>query len=207
MVKMKQRWLSSIVGHRGWLRDSVMILMRLFRRSYPFSRLQPDLRFIRTLQSPYHVVMDEQTGRYRISSKAFSPSSVDGALSGDLEQVLDDDGLLPTAMYPAVGDAVGAHAARQSRWESVLPHPTLLPSAKLVASCKCSRRVRPRPVIYRMEVARVAGLRSVAIGCEAKQPGLALTVVTTERRRFRSCVLCSQTGRTPTRGLSPPAIP
>jgi hypothetical protein len=54
--------------------------------------------------------MDEQTGPYRISSKAFSPSSVDGALSGDLEQVLDDDGLPPTAMYPAVGDAVGAAA-------------------------------------------------------------------------------------------------
>jgi hypothetical protein len=54
------------------------------------------------------VVKDEQSGRYRISSKAFGPSTVDGALSGDLEQILIGDGLSPIAMYPAVGDAVGA---------------------------------------------------------------------------------------------------
>lgn len=51
---------------------------------------------------------DERTGRYRISSKAFHPSSEDGTLSGDLEQILAADGLAPTAMYPAVPDPVGA---------------------------------------------------------------------------------------------------
>lgn len=85
-----------------------MVLMRLTRRKCPSSQLQPDLRFIRTLRSPHHVVPDEQTGRYRISSKAFGPSTIDGALSGDLEQILRGDGLPATAMYPAVSSAVGA---------------------------------------------------------------------------------------------------
>jgi hypothetical protein len=77
--------------------------------------LQPDLRFIRTLQSPHHVVKDGQTGRYRISSKAFSPSSSDGKLSGDLEQLLQEDGLHATAMYPAVSGAVAAAAISVGR--------------------------------------------------------------------------------------------
>lgn len=84
--------------------------MRLLRRKCPPSQLQPDLRFIRTLQSPFHVVPDQQTGRYRISSKAFSASKLDGGLSGDLEQILQADGLQPTALYPAVRNAVGAAA-------------------------------------------------------------------------------------------------
>lgn len=87
-----------------------MIVMRLTRCKRPSSRLRPELRFIRTLQSPYHIVHDERTGHYRISSKAFSPSSGDGGLSGDLEQLLIDDGLSATAMYPAVRGAVGAAA-------------------------------------------------------------------------------------------------
>ena len=87
-----------------------MILMRLSRRKYPSSQLRPELRFIRTLQSPYHIVRDERTGKYRVSSKAFSPSSADGGLSGDLEQLLIGDGLSATAMYPAVQGAVGAAA-------------------------------------------------------------------------------------------------
>jgi len=70
--------------------------------------LLPDFRFIRTLQSPHHIIFDEKTGLYRISSKAFTPSSSDGKLSGDLEEVLAADGLGPTAIYPAVRDAVGA---------------------------------------------------------------------------------------------------
>lgn len=77
--------------------------------------MQPDLRFIRTLQSPHHVVKDGQTGRYRISSKAFSPSSSDGKLSGDLEQLLQEDGLHATAMYPAVSGAVAAAAISVGR--------------------------------------------------------------------------------------------
>src|SRR6185437_4714783 len=35
-------------------------------------------------------------------------SSSDGTLSGDLEEILHEDGLPATAMYPAVRDPVGA---------------------------------------------------------------------------------------------------
>lgn len=70
--------------------------------------LEPNYRFIRTIQSPDHVVFDELKGRYRLSSKAFGPSSSDGCLSGDLEQLLVRDGLPVLAMYPAVGRAVAA---------------------------------------------------------------------------------------------------
>jgi hypothetical protein len=56
------------------------------------------------------VVLDEQTGAYRISSKAFGASSSDGKLSGDLEQILGYDGLPATAMYPAIKNPVGAAA-------------------------------------------------------------------------------------------------
>jgi hypothetical protein len=82
--------------------------MWLLRRKWPQSRLQPEFRFIRTLQSPHHLIFDERTGRYNISSQAFTPSGSDGALSGDLEQILIADGLAATAMYPAVRDPVGA---------------------------------------------------------------------------------------------------
>jgi hypothetical protein len=85
-----------------------MSLMRLTRTKSLSSQLRPDLRFIRTLQSPHHLVLDGLTGQYRISSKAFGPSSSDNKLSGDLEQILLQDGLEPTAMYPAVRAAVGA---------------------------------------------------------------------------------------------------
>jgi hypothetical protein len=87
-----------------------MALMRLFRTKCHSSQLQHDLRFIRTLTSPHHVVPDDHTGTYRISSKAFGPSSSDGKLSGDLEQILRVDGLEPTAMYPAIKHPVGAAA-------------------------------------------------------------------------------------------------
>jgi len=85
--------------------------MRLFRRTWHSSKLQPELRFVRSLRSPHHVVFDENLGRYIISSAAFKPSSgKDGTLSGDLEEILGVDGLEPTAMYPAVRDPVGAAA-------------------------------------------------------------------------------------------------
>ena len=109
-MKIKQRLLSFIVGRPGLLRDSVMVLMRLFRPKCPSSQLQPNLRFIRTLTSPHHVVPDEDTGAYRISTKAFGPSSSDSKLSGDLEQTLKADGLEATAMYPAIKNPVGAAA-------------------------------------------------------------------------------------------------
>jgi hypothetical protein len=85
-----------------------MQLMFWLRRKWPTSRLLPDFRFIRTLQSPWHLVPDGQTGRYKISNKAFGPGS-DGTVSGDLEQILAHDGLAATAMYPAaVRHQVGA---------------------------------------------------------------------------------------------------
>jgi hypothetical protein len=87
-----------------------MFLMTLLRRKCPSSQLLPDLRFIRTLTSPHHVVHDDGTGEYRISTKAFGPSSSDGKLSGDLEQILQNDGLAATAMYPAIRNPVGAAA-------------------------------------------------------------------------------------------------
>ena len=47
-----------------------------------------------------------------MSSKAFGPSSDDGCLSGDLEQLLAEDGLSALTMYPAVGRAVAAFSLR-----------------------------------------------------------------------------------------------
>ncbi|HTX49033.1 MAG TPA: hypothetical protein VME40_06535, partial [Caulobacteraceae bacterium] len=80
--------------------------MRLVRRPKTLVRL--DLRFVRTLQSPDQVVYDSRLKRWRVSSAAFGPSSVDGSLSGDLEELLEADGLPPDALYPAVARAVGA---------------------------------------------------------------------------------------------------
>ncbi|MGJ5149906.1 hypothetical protein [Bradyrhizobium sp. HKCCYLR1023] len=107
-MKMRKRLLSFIVGRPGLLRNCVMCLMCLLRRKWLPSQLQPDYRFVRTLQSPHHLVFHERSGRYEISSQAFGPSSSDETLSGDLEEVLLSDGLKATAMYPAVRDAVGA---------------------------------------------------------------------------------------------------
>jgi hypothetical protein len=47
-----------------------------------------------------------------LSSKAFGPSSGDGCLSGDLEQLLVEDGLHELTMYSAVGRAVAAFSLR-----------------------------------------------------------------------------------------------
>lgn len=47
-----------------------------------------------------------------MSSKAFGPSSDDGCLSGDLEQLLAEDGLSELTMYPAVGRAVAAFSLK-----------------------------------------------------------------------------------------------
>lgn len=51
---------------------------------------------------------DVAKGHYRISSKAFGPSSSDGCLSGDLEQLLVEDGLSPTILCNSLRRAVGA---------------------------------------------------------------------------------------------------
>jgi len=85
-----------------------MSAMCRLRRPLAASNLRLEFRFIRTLQAPDHIVLDKASGRYRISSKAFGPSSSDGTLSGDLEQLLVEDGLDPLALYPSVDRAVGA---------------------------------------------------------------------------------------------------
>lgn len=72
--------------------------------------LMPDFHFIRTVQAPDHVVLDKNTNLYRLSSAAFGPSRHDKRLSGDLEQVLADDGLERLTLYPAVDRAVAAAA-------------------------------------------------------------------------------------------------
>jgi hypothetical protein len=72
--------------------------------------LRPDLRFVRTIQAPDQVVLNKSTGRYEISSAAFSASKSDASLSGDLEELLDGDGLDLIALFPAVNRAVAAFA-------------------------------------------------------------------------------------------------
>lgn len=83
--------------------------MCLFRKTRsPLSR--PDLRFVRTLQAPDHLVFNKASGLYEVSSQAFSASKGDGSLSEDLEELLVGDGLDARALYPAVSRAVGASA-------------------------------------------------------------------------------------------------
>ena len=82
--------------------------MFLTRKAWPISTLLPEFRFVRTLQAPDHIVFDKRISRYRISSQAFRPSSEDGGLSGDLEQLLLYDGLSATAFYPSVKRSIGA---------------------------------------------------------------------------------------------------
>jgi hypothetical protein len=103
---MKRRVLSFLVGHPGLRRRATMPLMRLLRGRRLLSR--PQLRFVRTLQLPDQVVYNAGLQRWEPSSAAFSPSSTDGSLSGDLEELLRADGLPPQTLYPAVPRAVGA---------------------------------------------------------------------------------------------------
>lgn len=70
----------------------------------------PEFCFVRTLQAPQHLVFNKATDRYEFSSAAFGPSSRDGSLSGDLEELLVCDGLDAFALYPSVNRGVGAAA-------------------------------------------------------------------------------------------------
>jgi hypothetical protein len=103
---MKRRVLSLLVGRPGLRRRLAMALMKLFRARRNLS--QPQLRIIRSLQSPDQVVYDANLKRWRPSSAAFGPSKEDGSLSGDLEELLLADGLSVDALYPAVPRSVGA---------------------------------------------------------------------------------------------------
>ena len=89
-----------------------MTVMCSLRRTRLPQELLADRHFIRTIQSPSHVVRDASTGLYRISSKAFSPSSEDKTLSGDLEQLLLADGLHATSLKPALSRVVGSFALK-----------------------------------------------------------------------------------------------
>lgn len=86
------------------------LMWRYRKRQSILSR--PDLRFIRTVQAPEHVVEDKHTKQWRFSSQAFRASTGDHGLSGDLEELLVNDGLAADSLYPAVDRAVGAAAFR-----------------------------------------------------------------------------------------------
>ncbi len=107
---MKGRLLYYLVGRPGIRRSLTMWLMCRYRRTLHSSELLPGLRFIRTIQSPDHIVPDEATGEFRISSKAFSPSSTDGTLSGNLEQLLITDGLTCTDISPKLKRIVAVYS-------------------------------------------------------------------------------------------------
>jgi len=69
--------------------------------------LQPEFRVVRTIRSPDHVIKDDLTGEWRLSSGAYSPAN-DKLVSVDLEQLLAEDELPPLAMYPALNRSVAA---------------------------------------------------------------------------------------------------
>lgn len=110
-ARVKRRFISFCVGHRGWRRTLAMKWMcRLRQKRSTLSR--PDLRFIRTIQAPDQVVFNKATERYEFSSQAFSASSTDGSLSGDLEELLVGDGLHALTLYPSIDRAVGVAGFR-----------------------------------------------------------------------------------------------
>jgi hypothetical protein len=81
--------------------------MGLLRKKRLSSQLQPEYQVVRTIRSPDHVVKDAATGRWRISSGAYSPTD-DGLVSIDLEQLLAQDNLNALFMYPALDRNVAA---------------------------------------------------------------------------------------------------
>ena len=82
------------------------LMCRLRRRRASLSR--PDLRLVRTLQAPEQLVFDEPSGLWQFSSAAFRPSSSDGCLSVDIEELLEADGLTVLTLYGAIDRAVGS---------------------------------------------------------------------------------------------------
>lgn len=84
-----------------------MVLMWLLRKKRQSSQLRPEHRVIRTIRSPDHVVKDSATGKWRLSSGAYSPTD-DGLVSVDLAQLLTQDDLDALFMYPALDRNVAA---------------------------------------------------------------------------------------------------
>jgi hypothetical protein len=81
-------------------------MFRLRKKRSTLSR--PDALFVRTLQAPDQLVFNKATNEWELSSQAFSASSTDGSLSGDLEELLEADGLETLSLYPSLDRAVGA---------------------------------------------------------------------------------------------------
>lgn len=81
-----------------------MRMMCRFRKRLRPSQLRPDGLLLRTLQAPHHV--QHEDGSWRVSSGAFSAAR-DGGCSIDLGQLLDEDGLPLTALYPSLPGSVG----------------------------------------------------------------------------------------------------
>ena len=66
------------------------------------SAIRPDSKLIRHINPREHICLDENTGRMRIKSSAFSPTSRDSeyGMSVDLEQLLTGAGLPHDARVP-----------------------------------------------------------------------------------------------------------
>lgn len=109
---MRGRFLCFLVGHPGIRRTITMSIMLRTRRTLKSSELDPDSMFIRTIQSPSHIVKDQLTGRYVISSKAFDCSSSDKSLSGDLNQLLQRDGISYSDFKSPLKRVVAAYAIK-----------------------------------------------------------------------------------------------
>lgn len=75
------------------------------RKPRPESYLQPDCLALRTIRSHYHVTPDNRTQSFRITSAAYSWTD-DGSVSVDLGQLITEDGLPLTALYPSMTQAV-----------------------------------------------------------------------------------------------------
>lgn len=95
-----------------------MRLLYRFRRRRMSSYLRPDGRVLRSIQAPHHVTSED--GRLRISSAAFSTSSGDdGSCSVDLEQLLQEDNLTATTLYPSIPRSVGLVSLKVGRLREV----------------------------------------------------------------------------------------
>lgn len=102
-----------------------MIMWTLYkmRRQRPPSSLLPEGLSLRTIRSPFHVVLDSKTNNMRVSSAAFEPTD-DGAVSIELGQLLETDTLSLTALYPSLTQSVAlvAHKVGTLRGKSLTVH-------------------------------------------------------------------------------------
>jgi hypothetical protein len=109
---MRGRLLCFLVGRPGILRTITMKIMARWRRTRQPSELLSEFSFLRTIQSPSHTVWDDLHKQYRLSSKAFNPSTDDKTVSGDLEQLLLADEVPVSEFRSALGRVVGLYAIK-----------------------------------------------------------------------------------------------